>query len=699
MNMFNLTRYFSTLSFILITLAAGLLGLVYRELSVAQLMRLAEDRNVAMTQVFRNTLWPHYADFARRAGLLPVDSLRAAPEIARLRAEVMTQMHETDVIKAKIYDRTGNTVFSSDPRQIGENKSTNAGFRSALDGRVASELTHRNTFDAFEGALSDLDVISSYVPIRRADGEIEGVFELYQNVTPFLAYVQRTYWWITGSLLGVFGLLFIGQFLVVRRAQLIIKHQEASLEAANHSLEDRVRSRTAELEKANSSLESEISERRAAEARLEHLAHHDPLTGLPNRLMFNEQFDRGIRRAERNEQQIAVLFIDLDHFKDVNDTLGHAFGDRLLKIVASRLAADMRGSDTLVRLGGDEFIYLIEEIRNPIDAGTVANKLIERLETAFVIDGNELHLTASIGISLFPGDGDSVDVLVRNADTAMYQAKAQGRNSYHFYTSEMTTYAVERLKLGSLLRRAVENKELSLHFQPQVDSTSGRLLGAEALLRWNSPELGSVSPVRFIPIAEETGSIVPIGEWVLREACRQVAAWDASGFRLPKISVNLSVKQIESTDVVGLVERMLVEHALAPERLELEITESVIMTVDDAIAVLGRLRKLGVHLSIDDFGTGYSSLAYLKLLPISKLKIDRAFVVGIGENSGDEAIIRTIVALSQSLGLDIIAEGVETTAQGEFLAGEGCPNVQGYLHGKPVDAESFEQDWIKRLRL
>lgn len=523
------------------------------------------------------------------------------------------------------------------------------------------------------------------------------MFELYQNVTPFLAYVQRTYWWITGSLLGVFGLLFIGQFFVVRRAQIILGQQEASLEAANRELDARVRSRTLELEKAKSNLESEIGERRAAEARLEHLAHHDPLTGLPNRLLFNEQFDRCLRRAERNEQQIAVLFIDLDHFKDINDTLGHAFGDRLLKIVTGRLTRDMRGADTLARLGGDEFIYLIEQIKRPVDAGAIAEKLIERLRAAFVIDGNELHLSASIGISLFPADGDSVDTLVRNADTAMYQAKAQGRNSYHFYTSEMTTCAIERLKLGSLLRRAIESDELRLHFQPQVDSGSGRLLGAEALLRWNSSELGEVSPVRFIPIAEETGSIVPLGEWVLREACRQVAAWDARGFRLPKVSVNLSVKQIERTDVVSLVERVLVEHALAPERLELEITESVIMAVDDAFAVLGRLRQLGVPLSIDDFGTGYSSLSYLKLLPINKLKIDRAFVIGIGENSGDEAIIRTIVALSQSLGLEIIAEGVETTAQGEFLAREGCPNVQGYLHGKPGDAESFEQNWVERV--
>ncbi|MBI5923898.1 MAG: EAL domain-containing protein [Betaproteobacteria bacterium] len=691
--MFNLSRYFSTLSLVMIVLAGGLLGYFYNRLSVAQLVMMAEDRNVAMTNVFRNTLWPRYGEFLRHVDASDAGRLRAAPQIGQLHAEISAQMFGTDVIKAKVYNHAGRTVYSSDPLQIGEDKSGNAGFRAALNGKVASELTHRNDFSAFEGALSDLDVISSYIPIRNFKGEVEGVFELYQNVTAFLTQLRQTLWWIAGGVMSIFSLLYFAQFLVVRHAHRILREQGDELERTNRELDARVKERTSELESANQLLEAEIAERRTAEARLDHLAHHDPLTGLPNRLLFNNQLERSLNRAARNALQMAVLFIDLDHFKDVNDSLGHAIGDQLLKAVAIRLAHDTRAMDTLARLGGDEFICLIEDIHGPNDADTVARKILDQFALPFLIGENEFHLTASIGISLYPSDGGTVDALVRNADTAMYKAKSQGRNSSHFYAAEMTEYAIERLRLEGLLRRSIENRELSLHYQPQVDGLTRRLLGAEALVRWNQPELGAVSPVRFIPIAEETGFILTLGEWVLREACRQVSEWDRQGFYLPRISVNLSVKQIERSNIVELVSTILAGSGLAPERLELEITESVIMAVDDSLAILNKLRQLGIKLSVDDFGTGYSSLSYLKLLPISKLKIDRAFVVGIGENAGDEAIIRTIVALAQSLGLELIAEGVETAVQNEFLSSTGCPSIQGYLHGRPADPDVFRCTW------
>jgi len=693
LGMFNLSRYFSTLSFVMILLAAGLLGYFYNHLSVAQLVSMAENRNVAMTQVFRNTLWPRYGGFLRSVDAADADTLRAMPEIGQLHAEVSAQMHGTDVIKTKVYNRIGRTVFSSDPNQIGEDKSTNGGFRSALNGRVASELTHRNTFDAFEESMSDLDVISSYVPIRNASGEVEGVFELYQNVTPFIAYLNKTLWWIASGIFGVFGLLYLSQFLVVRRAHSILHRQGNELEVANHELDDRVQARTRELVEANRHLEMEIAERRAAEARLDHLAHHDPLTGLANRLLFNNQLDRTMKHAARYEQQMAVLFIDLDQFKAVNDSLGHAIGDQLLKAVVSRLSFDMRATDKLARLGGDEFICMIEDIHHPNDAGILAQKILDLFKTPFLIGENELYLSASIGISLYPSDGSSVDALVRNADTAMYKAKSCGRNTYHFYTAEMTTYAMERIQLEGLLRRSIQNQELSLHYQPQVDAVTRRLLGAEALVRWNNPELGAVLPVRFIHIAEEAGFIVALGEWVLREACRQMAEWERNGLHLPRISVNLSVKQIERSGIVEMVTDILAESGLAPERLELEITESAIMAVDDYFSILNQLRQLGIKLSVDDFGTGYSSLSYLKLLPISKLKIDRSFIVGIGENSGDESIICAIVALAQSLGLELIAEGVETDLQCKFLVNAGCPSIQGYLFGHPVDSVQFQHVW------
>ena len=687
--MFNLSRYFSLLSLGLIVLAGASLGYYYHQISLAQLLGMAQDRNAAMTQVFRNTLWPRHGAHLSQIGARDAKALRDSEETARVHGDLAIQLRGTDIIKAKVYNLEGLTVYSTDFAQIGEDKSGNSGVRAALQGRVVSDLTHRDAFDAFEGALSQLEVISSYLPIRGIDNQIEGVFELYQDVTPFLEELERTMWRITLGVFAVFGALYLAQFLLVRQAHGILRRQQKQLEEANRDLDQRVAERTRLLEDANQQLEVEIVERRTAQVRLDHLAHHDLLTGLPNRLSFHQHLERSLHRAERHKQKLAVMFIDLDQFKDVNDSLGHAVGDELLKLVAARLTHDLRTGDVLARLGGDEFICLLEEIRTPADAGSVSLKFIEALRTPFAVGGHDLTVSASLGISVFPDDGDSVDTLMRNADTAMYRAKAHGRNTVQFYAPEMTAFALERLRLESLLRRSVGKGEMSLHYQPQVDSVSGALLGAEALMRWNSAELGQVPPARFIPVAEEAGFIVALGEWVLREACRQVAQWDKAGWRLPKISVNVSARQVDRTDLTALVRSVCADSGLSPERIELEVTESVIMASDKALPMMKSLRALGVKLSVDDFGTGYSSLAYLNRLPISKLKIDRAFVVGIGEGRGDESIINTVIALARNLGLEVIAEGVETAAQASFLSGAGCPNVQGYLHGRPIAADDF----------
>jgi len=694
--MFNLSRYFSTLSLALILLAGGVLGYFYHALSVAQLVRMAEDRNVAMTHVFRNAFWPRYGLFLRQEGERDAVALLGADETLRLHADVTAQMRDTEVIKAKVYNRAGVTVYSSDRRQIGEDKSDNAGFRRALEGRITSELTHRNSIDAFEGELAERDVISSYVPIHGDGGAVEGVFELYQDVTPFVASLRLTLWWIAGGVLGILGLLYLAQYAVVQRAHAILRRQESALQEANRDLDARVRARTRELEEANRSLEAEIAERRSAEIRLAHLAHHDPLTGLPNRLSFDERLEGALRRAEPGERPLAVLFIDLDRFKAINDSLGHGVGDELLKLAAARLARQMRPADVVARPGGDEFICLVEGVRDLPEVQAVAEAILGQFRSPFLVGDNDLLLSATVGASLFPGDGRTAEALVRNAETAMYRAKSAGPNTCRFYEPEMTAYAAERLRLERQLRRSLEEGGLSLDYQPQVDSASGRLLGAEALARWSSPDLGPVSPARFIPIAEETGIIVALGEWVLREACRQVAAWDRQGLRLPKVSVNVSVRQVERPDIVDRVRAILEETGVAADRLELEITESVIMAIDDTLAVLEALRGLGVRLSVDDFGTGYSSLSYLKMLPIGRLKIDRAFVAGIGRSPGDEAIIRTVVALAGSLGLELIAEGVETPPQADFLSRAGCSAVQGHLHGRPVPPEGFREAWASR---
>jgi diguanylate cyclase (GGDEF)-like protein len=684
-DMFNLTRYFSTLSFILIVMAGGALGAYFRTNALQQMVADTEEHNIAMTQVFRNSLWSRFSNFVELSYTRDATALRQVAADEGLHNAVIALMTDTEVVKTKLYNREGMTIFSTDPIQVGESKKDNPGFQSALSGTPISELTHRNTFDSFEGAVANIDVIFSYIPVRSPSGRIEGVFELYHDVTQTVQEINRTLWRISLIVLSVLAALFFLQLLVVRRAQAILRRQADELETANRDLDQRVQSRTAQLQ-------AEVVERRSAEARLDHLAHHDPLTGLPNRLMFAEQLKRSISLAARGNRQLAVLFIDLDRFKEVNDTLGHAVGDELLVAVTRRLESRLRTGDTLARLGGDEFICVIEEVKDAHEASSVADQLIELLCQPFDIVEHELYVAASVGICLYPGDGEDVDTLVRNADTAMYQAKAHGRGRSHFYTPEMTLYAQERVRLEALLRRAIEADELAVHYQLKVD-IDGRPTGAEALLRWTSAELGVVPPVRFIPLAEETGFIVELGEWVLRRACRQMMAWRAAGLAMPKVAVNLSVKQIERGNVVAVVHAVLDETGLEPAALELEITESVIMNIEDALAILVKLDELGVQLAVDDFGTGYSSLAYLKLLPINTLKIDRSFVIGIGENSGDEAIIRTVIALARSLKLTTVAEGVDSAHQVDFLRAHGCNEIQGYFFGKPQPADEFAASW------
>ena len=683
--MFNLTRYFSTLSFILIVMAGGALGMYFRTSAMQQMVVDTESHNIAMTNVFRNSLWSRFANFVELSYERDAETLRQADEGTVLRAAVIGLMTDTSVIKIKLYNREGMTIFSTDPKQVGESKKGNPGFLSALAGTPISELTHRNTFDSFEGTQSNIDVVFSYVPVTNPKGQIEGVFELYHDVTDAVHDINRTLWQLSLTVLGVLATLFFLQLVVVRRAQGILRTQSVALEEANRDLDQRVQARTTELQ-------AEVAERRNAELRLDHLAHHDPLTGLPNRLMFRNQLKKSIGLAARGERQLAVLFIDLDRFKEVNDTLGHAVGDELLVAVTQRLEGRLRSGDTLARLGGDEFICVTEDVKDAHEVSAVAEQLIALLSQPFNIVEHEIYVAASIGICLYPADGEDVDTLVRNADTAMYQAKAHGRSRCHFYTPEMTTYAQERIRLEALLRRAIEADELTVHYQLKVD-IEGRPTGAEALLRWNNAELGAISPVRFIPLAEETGFIVELGEWVLRQACQQMMAWRAAGLVVPKVAVNVSVKQLERGDIVETVRAVLDATGLPPAALELEITESVIMNIEDALAILKRLHQLGVHLAVDDFGTGYSSLSYLKLLPINTLKIDRSFVIGIGGNAGDEAIIRTVIALARSLKLSTVAEGVDSAHQVDFLRAHGCNEIQGFFFGKPQPADEFAAGW------
>lgn len=441
---------------------------------------------------------------------------------------------------------------------------------------------------------------------------------------------------------------------------------------------------------------TDISQIKEAQDQINFLAHHDALTRLPNRALFRERFDHALMHARRENTSIALLFLDLDRFKTVNDTLGHPVGDQVLLEVSKRMNQIIRASDTLARLGGDEFVLLLEEQTDAQHAAVVARKLIDLFSRPMIIGEHELVVTASIGITLYPNDGDDSDKLIRHADRAMYEAKQQGRNTYRFFTQALTEGALERLMMENDLRRAVARNELILHYQPIVNLETRQLQGIEALVRWQHPEQGLIAPGLFIELAEEIGIIGEIGQWVLRAACSQLAKWDRDGFKVPRISVNLSVQQIDREGLITMVSEELNSSGLSPERLELEVTESMLIRNPElSRTVLSELRTLGVKFAIDDFGTGYSSLAYLKLLPLDHLKIDQSFVRDIGKDANDEAIVLAIIAMSKSLGLESVAEGVEEAHQARFLQQAGSDLAQGYLYSRPLPADEIFRNWIR----
>ena len=432
---------------------------------------------------------------------------------------------------------------------------------------------------------------------------------------------------------------------------------------------------------------TDITERKQAEQRIHHLAHHDPLTGLANRMALEMKLEQSLGDAVRYSRKVAVLFIDLDRFKMVNDSLGHAVGDLMLMEVAGRLTERLRSSDIVARIGGDEFVVILPDLPDGQHAALVAQSLLEDLALPIKAPSTELHTSGSIGIAIYPGDGETVEALMQSADTAMYEAKAAGRNAFRFFAQEMTDSANDRLSLETDLRSALIRNQFELHYQPQVLPLDGRIVGVEALLRWRHPDHGMIGPDRFIPIAEETGLIVQIGAWVLQEGCRQAREWLDQGFNI-RMSINLSARQLRSDNLLPLIEQTLATYRLPEHSLELEITESALMErPDQAIAILNVIKGMGVALALDDFGTGYSSLAYLKRFPIDRLKIDRSFVRDIETDPNDRAIALSTIALAHSLGLQVTAEGVEETAQRDFLREHGCDNAQGWLYSKAQPAE------------
>ncbi len=441
---------------------------------------------------------------------------------------------------------------------------------------------------------------------------------------------------------------------------------------------------------------SDITEKKNAEARIEYLAHRDAVTGLPNRSLFNYRLGVALAHSKRHRGQLAVMFIDLDRFKTINDSLGHAFGDKLLKIIAERLETCMREGDTVSRLGGDEFAMLLGNIHGVDDVIVQAERVLHKMEQPCTVEDQVLRLSASIGISLYPNDGEDADSLVKNADAAMYLAKDSGRNNYQFFTADLNARALERLNLESLLRKGIERNELELYYQPQIEVDSGELVGCEALIRWHSPELGMVMPNRFISLAEETGLILPIGDWIVRTACAQIKAWQAEGLPPMSVAVNISALQFEQKNFVRNLVEQVKQSGVEARWLELELTESMVMhDVEGVIGSLNELKEAGFTLAIDDFGTGYSSLSYLRRMPIDVLKIDQSFVRGMLADHALLAIVEAIVALAKALDLRCIAEGVESENELAHLRRLRCEHAQGYHFARPMPAGDMAS-WLRR---
>ena len=657
--MFNLLRYSQLIALAVPIAVVVALTYLYRGLVFDSMVEGETHANVALTRTFANAIWPAHAAFVRRAGALERLTLAGRAEIGVLDGDLRRLASGLDIVKVKIYDLHGLTVYSTDPRQIGQSAAGNPGFLRARDGYPVSNLTYRERMDSWEGEIAQRHILATYVPVHVHEAApVEAVLEIYSDVTRLVEANQRSEWKVLAAVLGAMALLYAVVQLMLARYRRLLEEKER--------------------------------ERAAQEERIRHQAYHDPLTGLPNRASFTEHLEEAMRRAKRAGWPLALLFLDLDLFKRVNDCLGHDAGDRLLRVAAERIRRAVREADMLFRMGGDEFTVLLEDVRGPEEAAMVATRVLETIAEPLQLQHHEIAVTSSVGIALYPRDDVVGERLVKAADTAMYRAKELGRNRYAFFAREMNERVETQMMVEAALRRALKNEEFVLYFQPRVSAATGRATGAEALLRWKHPEWGLVEPARFVPLLEETGLIVPVGAWVLAEACRAARAWQSAGLPPLRVSVNLSSRQFRSEALCDAVSEALRSSGLAPQLLELELTESLLIdNVEHAMGVMGQLKAIGTIISIDDFGTGYSSLGYLKRFPIDSLKIDRSFVRDIATSPKDAAIVKAISALARSLGIGLIAEGVEEPWQVEFLRGRHCTELQGFFFSRPLPEEAL----------
>ena len=656
----RLTRNFSLAALAGAALLAYGLVTFDRHTGYAQLLEHETHTNAAVAHALIGANWARYAGVVSGGAPLSRRELLGREEIRGLRESADRLRAQGHVARIELLSTAGVIIFSSDAARIGMQRGGEEGFTAANEGEGSSEWVAADRARLIASGDVRRVLIGTYVPVRASDtSPVSAVAEVVSDVTPLVARLERAQRdklvWAAAGLLAIFAMLLV----LVRRAERILRRQEL--------------------------------ERVASEERVRHHAYHDRLTGLPNRDSLMERLEEAVKLYALAGRMFALLLADLDRLNTIREGLGQEAGNEVVNAVAGRVRQSLREGDVVFRVGPSEFAILIEDVVGPGDAAFAARRIIEVSAQPISVGKHEVSTVASVGITVFPDDDRIPERLVRNADAAMRRAKEAGRGRYEFYTPEMNLKAIERLELESALQRALGGREFTLHFQPRVDAVSHEIVAVEALLRWRHPVLGLLPPDRFMALLEDTGLILPAGEWVLEQACRQVMAWREGGHPALRASVNVSPEQFRSGSLVAAVTRALAETRLPPAALELEISESLLVeSADEAVTLLDELHGVGVCLSIDDFGAGYTSLSYLKRFPVDFLKLDRGLTKGLPESEKDRAIVSAVAAMAGALGLGLVAEGVERQSQAEFLARHQCHELQGNLYGRPMPAEELE---------
>ena len=658
--MLQLIRKFSITCVLGTVILTAVLGYLYREREISSLIELGENQNIALAQMVSNTIWSKFLPHLDSLQNLQAIELQQHSSIREFDREIREQVRKVGILSISVISNNGKTLFSTNRLQLGDVHKNNHGYQAARTGNPVSELVYRDIIKSLDELKLDRFTVVSYVPIRDSvNSEVVSVFQMHLDVTSFMEAIENK---------TSMAYLIIGFLLSILTFTLLIMAKTA-----------------------DSSISRLVTKIRQQENYIEHQGYHDMLTGLPNRMLFRDRLEHAMQTCSQSETLLTLLFIDLDHFQKVNDALGHAIGDQVLLEVSNRLKLCIRNSDTVSRIGGDEFVIILETISVLDEAEEITKQIIKTVSEPIVIEGNELFISPSIGIAVYPFDEDNVNSLLKKANSAMVKAKKAGRGTFRYFTESARQRLASRFSIENALRRALEREEFELYFQPVVQTKTGRVVAVEALLRWHSAELGLTSPLEFIPLLEETGLIVPVGQWVLQHACQQGVAWKEKGINDLKINVNMSAKQLLHKNLIKHVNDALDISGFDPHLLDLELTESLLIEdFDKTIGILDRLNETGVSLSVDDFGTGYSSLSYLKRMPIDTLKIDQSFVKDITVNIDDAAIVTAICALSRSLRFKVTAEGVENAQQLEFLRKTEVNAVQGYLFSRPLSVTEVE---------